>query len=215
MERERQRVRTTLKICGIVTATAIIVALAIPTAVGAAGSLVTLVDSDGPSEAQVDAGKLRVGDGDGNPNSLTVNGVVTGRESPTWDFKRFSTFVPSTQCAVLATPPAGKALVITSIVVNTYQNPTPGTADYVAFYLSPAGSCSTLVHNVNPGGIGTTNVDLGPGIIVPNGQTLRVYHSGDNQSEIYAYGYQIAASQVPAASAESETPATSPQQGER
>jgi hypothetical protein len=44
-----------------------------PVASQAAGTLMTIVDTDGTSQSQVDAGKLRVGDGAGN---LTVDGSV-------------------------------------------------------------------------------------------------------------------------------------------
>jgi hypothetical protein len=52
----------------------LIVALLLsPVGASAAGSLVSIVDGNGDSKAQVDAGKLRIGDSDG---PLTVNGSV-------------------------------------------------------------------------------------------------------------------------------------------
>jgi hypothetical protein len=122
------RVRETLKICAIVTGTALLVTLAIPAAVDAAGTLVTLVDSDGPSQAQVDGGKLRVGDGgaklsvdDGNGSltvddgagALTVDGAVRVVREP---FQQFVDLVSSGQpetCEAIVVP-AGMRLTIES-----------------------------------------------------------------------------------------------------
>ena len=50
--------------------------LIVPIGAQAAGQLVTLVDSDGDSQTQVDDGELRIGDGTG---PLTVDGVVATR----------------------------------------------------------------------------------------------------------------------------------------
>ena len=61
-----------------VVAMALVVAL-VPAGVRAAGDLVSLVDGDGNSKAQVDGGKLRVGDGNG---PLTVNGKVVVAPKP-------------------------------------------------------------------------------------------------------------------------------------
>ena len=74
------RVREVFKVCSIVAATAVVMGLAAPLGAVAAGQLVTLVDDDTPTKAQVDTGgKLRVGDGAG---SLTVNGSVNVTSSP-------------------------------------------------------------------------------------------------------------------------------------
>jgi hypothetical protein len=56
---------------GVVLAVAVLLS---PAGASAAGSLVSIVDGNGDSKAQVDSGKLRVGDGNG---ALTVNGSVS------------------------------------------------------------------------------------------------------------------------------------------
>ena len=53
-------------------------ALLLPVGANAAGTLMTIVDPDSNSKAQVDAGRLRVGDGDGPLNVEQRAGVHTG-----------------------------------------------------------------------------------------------------------------------------------------
>jgi hypothetical protein len=117
------RIRTLdlLKIVLALALLASLIALLVPVAAGAAGTLVTLVDSDGSSQAQVDAGKLRVGDGDGK---LTIDGTVLERETMKGRVVYSDTCGASataelySSCAFDAVP-AGKTLIVTSLSIQT------------------------------------------------------------------------------------------------
>ena len=73
MKRDNSRFRETVEICGVVLVTAVAVSLAVPVMVGATGSFVTIQDdaANNNVNAQVDGGKLRVGDGAG-PSASTA-----------------------------------------------------------------------------------------------------------------------------------------------
>jgi hypothetical protein len=98
----------------------------VPRAVSAVGSLVSVQDGDGTSKAQVDNGKLRVGDGAG---SLTVDGKVQISNTATKParVRDFQTPVIATDSVALNTTntevtlftvPAGKVLVIETVSVE-------------------------------------------------------------------------------------------------
>jgi hypothetical protein len=79
-----------LLLCTLIAAVA-----ATPVAVGAAGQLMSIVDSDdNADEARVDNGKLRVGDGAG---PLTVNGTVTTLAGPPRAQGLWNAIVPANQ----------------------------------------------------------------------------------------------------------------------
>ena len=183
-----RRVRETLKICGIVVVTAIVVAMAIPTAVGAAGSLVTLVDSDGPSQAQVDDGSLRV--------RIGGKQVIARPQDPSGYVRGFGAAVGAT-CEKIIAPPAGKALVVTTLLVNVTSNPSPSPADWVAFYTGPNPCLSYVMHDV-PATTGLRSLPLEPGITIPEGHSLWMLKNDEVTAYATAIGYSVAASAVPA-----------------
>ena len=91
----------------------VIISLLAPIGAQAAGDLVTLVDQDTDAKAQVEAGKLRVGDGRG---AFTVNGQV--RSLPAGGPVRL-TFSDTTESVLFATGtfvvPTGQQLLITRV----------------------------------------------------------------------------------------------------
>ena len=84
----------------------------------AAPALMRLVDGDGSSNAQVDGGKVRVGDGDG---AMTVNGTVSVKQPVTTTLKPGVLLAsgycgPATNQTTTNTLPVGS--VVTSIVLT-------------------------------------------------------------------------------------------------
>ena len=123
--------------------TALTVTVLLPVGVQAAGQLVTLVDDNTSTQAQViTGGKLRVGDGSGG---ITVDGTVNGRET----FGGRTTFTDwcSNSAAVgdshLACSfdevPAGKVLVVTHISARL-QIPGDQVVSQASFDLIPTHS---------------------------------------------------------------------------
>jgi hypothetical protein len=175
------------------------------TAFAATGQLVNIVDpSNAARAAKVDAaGKLNVGDGSG---SLTVDGTTTGPESaPNTLFR--SVMFPGPTCAPLATPPTNKALIIKSVALDTIGIDSPGGGKFAALYVGANGcDFQNLVMEINPPGVGLLNQPFEPGLAIPAGQKLWI-HAFNISSEASAYGYSVAASAVPAASASVQAPA--------
>jgi hypothetical protein len=129
-------------------AVALVVTL-MPASVSAVGSLVSIVDGDGSSKAQVDSGKLRVGDGHGG---LTVDGKVKVSSAltkplPVRDFGTpvegvISPSLPPGETtlgdSVLFTVPQGKRLVVQTVsVLASLPNGQQVTASDITTNQSP------------------------------------------------------------------------------
>ena len=179
----------------IVACIAIVIATA-GTAFAATGQLVNITDPGNAAQAaKVDAtGKLNVGDGSG---ALTVDGTTTSREAPGSALFRGQAFAFSGgSCVPLATPPDGKALILKSIALDTFNIGTPGAGILAGFYLGAQG-CERFLMDINPPGVGLINQPFEPGLGIPSGQRLWVFASGIS-AEVYAFGYSTTASSVPA-----------------
>jgi hypothetical protein len=118
-----------------------------------------------------------------------------------------------------ATPPNGRALVITSIVVDTYKDATPGASNNTEFFMSTAdASCAHVnvsfpVVDTNPGALGDTVLPFNPGLVVPGGRSLCVQNFSPSNlyAEVYVYGYTIPASAAPAGASGRSTAPPEPQ----
>ena len=104
----------------------VVLALLVPRAAGAVNQLVSIVDGDGTSKAQVDNGKLRVGDGAGK---LSIDGAIrisntTDKPIPIRGFgapvvvSHTTPMSGTTGTSILSTVPAHKLLVIESVSVS-------------------------------------------------------------------------------------------------
>jgi hypothetical protein len=150
------------------------------------------------NKAKVDAnGKLSVGDGSG---PLMVDGSVTATQTSPTAFLHFDAFGldGSRGCFNFAAPPAGKAMVLKEIEVDVFADPSPGDAQTVEVFNGP--NCTNLIADVNPPGIGVTDLPFDPGVGVAAGSELSVLASGSVQAEAYAFGYAVSASAVPKSS---------------
>jgi hypothetical protein len=130
------------------------------------------------------------------PTSAIVRGALTGTDD-----------CGGGTCLKVIAPPAGKALVVTSIHVNTYNAATPGGGENVAFYRSSDGTChlatlDLLMDRVNPGVVGVTllQYDLPGGLTIPAGKALCALNSDPTHvgAEVTAWGYSVPSTAVPA-----------------
>jgi hypothetical protein len=177
-------------------------------ALATVGSVVNISDRSAAANfAKVDStGKVAVGDGSG---PLTVDGSTTSREWGATNALFRSFAFPNTTCRALATPPAGKALIIKSIALDTLSVTSPaGGGKFASFYVGTSG-CQNFVMDINPSGVGLINQPFEPGLGVPAGQRLWVF-ALDISAEAFAFGYTVASSAVPA-SATSTSKLDSPQ----
>jgi hypothetical protein len=118
-------------------------------------------------------------------------------------FQNFSTGLTSTFKSV-ASPPGGAALVITTVHVDTFADPTPGAGQAVDLQLGTGTTCSgfvgTYFQTVNPGGMGETDIPLAPGLGIPAGDSLCASEFGSVKADVSVSGYTVPAGTVPAAS---------------
>jgi hypothetical protein len=123
------------------------------------------------------------------------------------DFFHSAVILPG-GCSTIATPPAGKALIVRQVRIDTYENPTPGTANNVILYVG-TGGCDQLVGDVNPASIGLDTITFDPGLGIPAGSKLLAYQQGVS-AEAYTDAYLVKANQVPPSTIVS--PSSIPQQ---
>jgi len=156
----------------------------------AAGALVTIADPVTNAKARVLAnGALEVW-----VNGQTLN---TQLAPPARIFHSpFAQLNNGSGCVALATPPAGSALIIQQVRVNTFANPTPGASNVVILVVGPTCAAGSI-SSVNPPGFGLTTITFGAGLAVPQGSKLWAAVGGGIAAEIYSDGITVPAAQVP------------------
>ena len=176
------------------------------TALAATGTLVNIADPDNASRvARVDpSGGLRVSDGAGR---LTIDGYT--QDAPVRDFWRDSGTIAS-GCTTIATPPAGKAIVLRQVTVNVFSAPA-GTLDgdeFIPIYAA-AGCGGSPIWDVTPSELGPETVEFDPGVAIPANGALSAldYQGAGLEAEVYATGYTVPSNVVPS------SPAVAPQDG--
>jgi hypothetical protein len=175
-----------------------VTALVMPTAAFAADTLVKIVGSPSGNKADVSsAGQL-----------LTAAATPANYYSP-------GDIILTTSGIAIATPPSGDGLVVTSVEVDVFGDPTPGPGNLVEVYLGNSSCLNVIgpyVHAVNPGSVGETDLQFNPGLAVPSGDALCADNGDGVQAEATAIGYTAPAASVPTAPAASGTSAQLPQQ---
>lgn len=171
-----------------------IVAILAPVGAGAARTLVVkLKDADGGSKAQVDQGKVRIGDGKGG---LTVDGTVNVAVPG-----RGSGLLRQGDCDGLDTYPAsgivGGGRTVTGVVLTVdgltgTQNDLVITAPSAAGNTLSTGAVSTLfrlrvTNNLTAGDVRQDQLDFGPAGIALN-ETWTFTCSG-GEGVWFVYGY--------------------------
>jgi hypothetical protein len=161
------------------------------------GSNVFVTDASTGSTAKVDAsGSLQTRVKGSVPLSApTASAIHSPLLSPTT--------CASDPCSEVIAPPAGKALIVTSIHVSAWSVPSPGPGERVLFQRSVDGSCNAASLNVvydvaHPGGVGDTVLTYSPGLTVPAGSALCARTSDAALSvDLSAFCYAVAPGAVP------------------
>jgi hypothetical protein len=162
---------------------------------------VAIEDPVSGNKASVDATHhVLVGDGSG---PVTVDGTVTDHEVAYNLLKHWQALNlhESLGCVTVAPVAANRALVIKSLHVDAYQDPSPGVGIVRLSYGPSSNPCAITLEDVNPGGIGVTALDYGSGLALPTADYLGVQVGGSVLAEVFAFGFTIPSSQAPAASA--------------
>jgi hypothetical protein len=97
-------------------------------------------------------------------------------------------------CVEVATPPAGKALIVRQLRIDVFNDPSPGIGQNVEIFDNDSCSGNPMA-DLNPPTLGETTLPFDPGFGVPAELTGLV--GGSVQAEVYTDGYLVASSQVP------------------
>jgi hypothetical protein len=167
---------------------AVIAAIAIPTAAYAvAATHVVIQDQTTKTPAGVTpTGNLKVAEA--APTAFFQSGSI----------EVGSSFTP------VAVPGPVSGLIVTTVHVNTFVDPTPGSGQNVQLRVSANNVCTgaqvgTYYQFVNPGSVGETDIPLAPGLGIPAGGALCALASGSVLAEATVSGYTVPAGTVSAA----------------
>jgi hypothetical protein len=84
--------------------------------------------------------------------------------------------------------------------INVYNDPTPGSDDFVAFLVETgttcAGSFVGTYQIINPGSIGEIYIPLEPGVGVPAGDAVCGVAIGSAEADVEVSGYTVPSSSV-------------------
>ena len=186
----RETTRTIMTAVTVAT----VMALLMPVGAQAAGQLMTIVDANSDAKAQVDSGKLRVGDGNG---AMTVNGTVgtsySGRTPYADSCHLYADGYVQDECTFDAVP-AGKVLVITNI--SAHIN-VPVTQGLIQFHIDITPSARLFIGwdqntNRDPWRLFTydhhTEVAV-PGGVAPRVSVARTDPAGVLGGDVHIVGY--------------------------
>ena len=136
--------------------------------------------------------------------SAAVSGSVTANAAlPTSLFHK-DTLPGQATWGLIATPPPGKALVITSIAIDASQVPTPGQNDMTDFVIDTKTATCNLQENpipvgsVHPATVGVHTIAVPNGVVVPANRALCAASWGDNYfADAMVFGYLVPAASAP------------------
>ena len=168
---------------------ALIAAVTIPTGAYAVAKLTHTVIQDGTSAAT--AGVTPTG-------NLKVNVAAPAD----FFYQEDATGPGSGFDSPAVTPPPGTDLIMTTIHLNVFADPHPGSASSVDLFVAPSSLCNTgagpYFESVNPAGVGELDVSLAPGVNVPAGDLLCAGEFGGVQVRLSVSGYTVPAGAVSA-----------------
>jgi hypothetical protein len=165
---------------GWLIAGAVAALVLVPTVAVATASVVTLQGS--PS---------------GKKTNVTGAGqMLTATASPASFFQNASSAFGSTTREPVATPPAGLALVVTTIHVDVYYDPSPGSGQEIEFNVETGTSCTgsqvgSYWESLNPPSVQEIDIPLEPGLGIPSGDSLCGITVGSVDTEASVSGYTV------------------------
>lgn len=166
-------------------------------AVQATAGLVTIQGAKSTNKARVSGtGELSV-----NPNlKQTPAGQLLATEVAPSSFYQPAP-VDYSKSAILpvATPPSGKAVVITYLHTDIGEDPTPGQGNDVIYIIGNS-ACTMRVGNweaiINPATDGEQDTPLYPGLAIPTGESLCATEGGGVAAAGGVSGYTVPSSEV-------------------
>jgi hypothetical protein len=149
-----------------------------PAAVYATASIVNVAGPSGRKAEVSTANQLQVVES--SPGAYFESGYLSGAVS---------------SCRTIATPPSGKALVISQLSVLVQTLPSADSAHGYLFYRNK--TCDGAISYLDfPARIGETTHDFRPGITSKSGFSILLFGTG-TQAEAEVRGYTVPASAVP------------------
>jgi hypothetical protein len=138
----------------------------------------------------------------GNKADVTPAGELqVAAASPSAFFQNAFVGVSSSAIENVGAPPASLALVVTTIHIDTFVDPSPGSGQNILFLISTGTSCSgsevgSYIEYLNPGGIGETDIPMAPGLGIPEGDSLCAEAGGSVVAEVSVSGFTVPAAAV-------------------
>jgi hypothetical protein len=156
---------------------------------------VAITDPGGVNRAKVNAaGAL----------SAAVSGSVTANNAIPTNLFHVVGLPADATWGVIAKPPAGKALVITSIVVEASQVSSPGQSNVTDVVIDTKTATCNLQENpiavasVTPPNVGVSTIAIPSGLVVPANRALCAGNWGTGYlADVAVFGYLVPAASAP------------------
>jgi hypothetical protein len=140
----------------------------------------------------------------GNKADVTPAGQLQeAAAAPNAFFQNSYSQVSSSADADVASPPTSSALVVTTIHVDTFVDPSPGDDQNILLLVDTGTTCTgsrvgSYLEYLNPDGIGETDVPMAPGLGIPQGDSLCAEAEGSVIAEVSVSGYTVPSAAVSA-----------------
>lgn len=130
-------------------------------------------------------------------STSVTNTVTTALAAPSaFVHAAQSNITASNGCVFVAQPPSGRALIVSNVLINVSDDPSPGAGQEVLIW--PNASCDGApAAVVNPPSVGETTVPFDPGFGIPAGSQLSAQVVGSVEADVNVNGYSVPSSQVP------------------
>src|SRR5579875_1806125 len=160
------------------------------TAFAAGATVVNIADPTTPSNvAHVNAsGRLETAGSDSVTNTVTTEVAAPS----TFVHAAQSNITASDGCTFVAEPPSGKALIVSNVLVNVLDDPSPGAGQVLIWPNASCGGAPAAV--VNPPSVGETTLPFDPGVDIPAGSQLSAQVVGSVEADINVNGYSVPSS---------------------
>ena len=137
----------------------------------------------------------------GNKADVSAAGqLLTTTADPSNFFQSGSGYLASSLSPV-TTPPVGLALVVTTLHIDVYTDPSPGSGNFVDFIVDSGTTCTgsrvgSYEQIIDPGSVGEIDSPLDPGLGIPAGDALCGVEAGSVAAEASVSGYTVPSSSV-------------------
>jgi hypothetical protein len=137
---------------------------------------------------------------------VTSAGQLLTTEADPSTFVQTADVYPSTTPTPIAKPKTNEALIVTTVHVDVFEDPSPGAGQWVELTEETGSTCTgsavgAFYHRINPGSVGEIDESFDPGLVVAKGDALCAEDYGSVDTEVDVSGYTVSSADAPTGAA--------------